>query len=57
MKNLDLNALGVEEITKKEMVETDGGFLLGGIALAAVVAIINDWDNFERGLSGKPYKE
>ena len=28
-----------------------------GLAIAAGTAIINDWDNFERGLTGQPYKE
>jgi len=44
------------------MKKNDGGlfgiddFLLA-VAAGAVIAIVNDWDNFERGLSGKPYKK
>ena len=40
-----------------EMHETRGGIvipILIGIGIAAGAAIINDWDNFKRGLMGLP---
>ncbi len=40
-----------------EMHEIHGGFLaaiLAGLIIAAGTAIINDWDNFKRGLRGLP---
>ena len=62
MKTFDLNAMGVVEMAKRGLVRTDGGVFgiddfLVAIAAGAVIAIINDWDNFERGLTGKPYKK
>jgi len=62
MKNLDLDHLGLTEITKSELREIDGGFFglddfLVAVTAGAVIAVINDWDNFERGLSGKPYQK
>ncbi len=52
----------VQELGREELKEVDGGIFgiddfLVGVAIAAVVAIVNDWDNFERGLTGKPYKK
>ena len=42
MKSLDLNAYGVKEMNRQEMVETDGGLggllILGAIAVVALVA-------------------
>ena len=46
MKNLDLNAYGVTEMSHQEMVETDGGIgiiaiaVISAIALVATIAII-----------------
>ncbi len=38
--------------------EVDGGvFPWVAIGVAVFVQIICDWDNFERGLTGKPYKK
>lgn len=62
MKRFDLNELGIQKMNFLEMKKNDGGlfgiddFLLA-VAAGAVIAIVNDWDNFERGLSGKPYKK
>lgn len=60
MKNL--NELGVQEMDALEMKEKNGGLgflatVLAGSAIAAVAAVINDWDNFERGLCGEPCKQ
>ena len=62
MKNLDLNSFGVQEMDAKAMEEANGGVfgiddLIIGCAVAAFAAIVNDWDNFERGLTGRPYKK
>jgi len=42
MKNLDLNAYGVEEMTTQEMEKTDGGFfnwksIVGAVACVALI--------------------
>ena len=52
---LELENLEVVELTTQEVQEVDGGFvwvILGAIATACIA----DWDNFERGLSGRPCK-
>lgn len=52
----------MKELNELELREVEGGifgvddFLLG-CAIGAVLAIINDWDNFERGFCGKPYQK
>ena len=40
MKNLDLNAYGVSEMSRQEMVETDGGGFLLGLLVVAVIAVV-----------------
>jgi hypothetical protein len=51
----------MKELVKSELMEMNGGvfgwddFLIG-IAVGTFLAIINDWDNFERGFNGEPYK-
>ncbi len=62
MGKLNLKQYGVQKIQVVEMKEIDGGFFgvddfLLAVAAGAVLAVINDWDNFERGLSGRPYKK
>ena len=52
----------MKELNCEELKEVDGGVfgvddLLLCVAAGAVLAIINDWDNFERGLTGQAYKE
>ena len=49
----------MKELEKSELMEVDGGVLPWVIAvgIAAIVQVISDWDNFERGFLGKPYKE
>ena len=44
----------IEDLTLIEQREVNGGILWEILVGAAVVAIINDWDNFKAGLSGKP---
>jgi hypothetical protein len=45
-------------LDRLEMHETQGGGffipLLIGLGIAAGASIINDWDNFKRGLQGLP---
>jgi len=40
MKTLDLNAYRVSEMNKQEMVETDGGVIVGTITLGPLVGIL-----------------
>ena len=52
----------MKELSEMELREVAGGMFglddfLIGCAIGAVLAIINDWDNFERGLTGKPYQK
>lgn len=61
MKNFDLTSYSVQEMDAKEIEKVDGGIfgiddLIIGCAVAAFAAIVNDWDNFERGLTGRSYK-
>lgn len=44
----------IADLTLTEQREVNGGILWEILVAAAVVAIINDWDNFKAGLSGKP---
>ncbi|MBL7111295.1 MAG: hypothetical protein ISS19_05075 [Bacteroidales bacterium] len=48
---------GLVPLTQNELVEIDGGSVLGTIIAAIVIAscseIISDWDNFKAGLFGK----
>ena len=39
MKNLDLNAYGVNEMSHQEMVETDGGGIITGLVIAAIIIV------------------
>ena len=60
IKTLNLEQLGVQEMNAVEVKSVDGGFLgliAIGLCIAAGTAIINDWDNFERGLSGQAYQK
>ena len=48
MKNLDLNAYGVSEMSHQEMVETDGGGLITGLIILGciiVAAVATSCDN------------
>ena len=40
MKNVDLNAYGVEEMNKQEMTETNGGICLASIVVGLIVGLI-----------------
>lgn len=44
----------VTDLTLTEQREVNGGFFLEALLVAAVIAVIADWDNFKGGLSGKP---
>lgn len=47
---------GFQEVSLPEQQEINGGILqfLAGVAIAATVEIIRDWDNFKNGLMGRP---
>lgn len=57
MKNLDLNALGVETMSMQEMKTTDGG-IIAALAVGFLGALIYDickdpkgsWDSFSEGM-------
>ncbi|MGC1392550.1 MAG: hypothetical protein WA816_16065 [Bacteroidales bacterium] len=44
----------ITELTLTEQREVNGGILWEALVLAVVVCVINDWDNFKAGLTGKP---
>lgn len=57
LRNIDL-----VELKLSEQKNITGGFaflatIAAGLIIAAGTEIISDWDNFERGFSGQPYKE
>jgi lactobin A/cerein 7B family class IIb bacteriocin len=48
-----------KELSIAEMQEVEGGLglietIVAGLVIAAGAAIIDDWDNFKRGLNGAP---
>ena len=48
------------ELSNQELKGVDGGLPFwqtvgAGIFIGAALAIINDWNNFERGFNGEPY--
>jgi hypothetical protein len=52
MKNLDLNAFGVKEMNRHEMMEADGGFgLLAAITIiGAAIYVYNNLGDFVEGV-------
>ena len=44
----------ITDLTLAEQREVNGGILWEALVIAAVIAVIADWDNFKAGLSGKP---
>jgi len=44
----------IRDLTLTEQREVNGGILWEALVVAAVVAVIADWDNFKAGLSGNP---
>ena len=46
----------ITDLTLTEQRELNGGVFWEQLVYAAVVAVINDWDNFKAGLAGKPEK-
>lgn len=59
MKGLsDLELIDLNSFEEKNI--NGGGFFIAvaaGLTIAAGTEIITDWDNFERGFTGQPYKE
>jgi len=51
MENLNYR---VTDLTLTEQKEVNGGIFWEALVIAVVVAVIDDWDNFKRGISGKP---
>ena len=50
---MNLENLNLVELNAQEVREIEGG-IIGWLLAAVVTACITDWDNFERGLSGRP---
>jgi hypothetical protein len=44
----------IADLTLTEQREVNGGVLWEKLVYAALVNILNDWDNFKAGLAGKP---
>ena len=44
----------ITDLTLTEQREINGGAIWQALVIAAIVAVITDWDNFKAGLSGKP---
>ncbi len=56
----NVQELGLIEMSQNEKKEIDGGVfgiddLILTVAAGAILAVINDWDNFEKGFTGQPY--
>jgi hypothetical protein len=51
---MEIQNFNVTELTLKEKNEINGGGILWKILGALAVVIIEDWDNFKRGLAGEP---
>ncbi len=54
MEKLEFSNYGLEELSQKELKETDGGFwgIVGaGLLIAAGAEIIGDWDEFKDGFA------
>jgi hypothetical protein len=43
----------ITDLTLTEQREVNGGIFWQALVIAAVAAVIADWDNFKAGLSGK----
>jgi hypothetical protein len=58
MRSITLNELNLEELEAGEAIETNGGLfwaaVAAGAAIAAITQVIQDWDNFKRGITGEP---
>jgi lactobin A/cerein 7B family class IIb bacteriocin len=48
------NKFGLTDLSDHELKEVNGGTIWQALVIAAIVAVITDWDNFKAGLSGKP---
>jgi hypothetical protein len=58
-ENMNLEKLNLVELNAQEVQETEGGLfgwddLVIGVLVGAAVQIMNDWENFEAGLNGRP---
>lgn len=51
---MEFQNYNVKELSLREKNEINGGSILWKILGALAVALIDDWDNFKRGLAGEP---
>jgi len=45
---------GTTDLSFSEQKEINGGLFWEALVVAVIVAVIDDWDNFKAGLSGRP---
>jgi hypothetical protein len=50
---MEIKMFNVNELPLREQKQINGGFW-GALLIAAIVVVINDWDNFKNGIAGKP---
>ena len=56
---MKIEKFNVKELSLTEQTDVNGGFfglddLIIGLIIVAATAVVSDWDNFKRGLAGKP---
>lgn len=51
---MEIQNYNVKELSLVEKNEINGGTVLWKILTAIGIAIIEDWDNFKKGLAGEP---
>jgi hypothetical protein len=52
MKTMELERMGLVELTLNEGKETNGGWILQALeAIAIAIYVINNWDDFAAGFS------
>jgi len=51
---MNIEKYSVNELSLVEKHEINGGNILWKLLAAVGVAIIEDWDNFKKGLAGEP---
>lgn len=52
----NLYQVDMKEMNEQELRQTGGGGFWALVGMALIANIIADWDNFERGLTGKNFK-
>lgn len=56
---METKMFNLKELSLTEQTEVNGGFfglddLIIGLIIVAATAVVNDWDNFKRGIAGRP---